>query len=145
MSMGSSPMFPIITTNYTFSYAINAVNLAASHRDLKYKILCTRKVLRFIKIFRHINYITRFAIIKQNNQLYVAISPFYFRGQKPFKSFRLVSKPSRAYYVSLEALRLLNKRSGGTIYLISTSHGIVTSLEAVKKKISGYLVGFFYY
>ena len=144
MSMGSSPMFPTTLYNYSISYLINAVNIATSHKKLLIKIVYTKKILTFLKLLKKINLIHNYIILKEGKNFFVKICPFYFKNLKIVKTFRLLSKPSRAYYISLKAIRLLKKRTGAAVYLISTSKGILTHTTALKKNLSGFLLGFFY-
>lgn len=144
MSMGPNPMFPIIFYNYSVSYAINLINISSSHKELIFKIPYTRKLLVILQVFKKINFIRQYFLIKNNNNFLIKIFPYYFKDLKPIKTFKLISKPSRSYYISLKALRLLSKRTGSALFLLSTSKGILTHNEAINAKLSGFLLGFFY-
>lgn len=144
MSMGSNPMFPNILYNYSVSYVINQINIASSHKKLSIKLVYTKKTLNIIKILKKNNFIHNFLVLKDKNSWCIKAYPFYFKNLKIIKSFKLVTKPSRTFFISLRAIHLLSKRSGSAVYLISTSRGVMNHLEALEKKISGFLVGFYY-
>jgi ribosomal protein S8 len=136
-------MFPTIAYNYAISYVINAVSLATAHKKLFIKIVYTKRTLSFIKLLKSVNYVGNFYIFKKNNTFYIRVVPFYFKNTKPVHKFRLLSKPTRAYSVSLRALYLLNKRSGAAIYLLSTSQGCMTHIQAINRGLSGHMIGYF--
>lgn len=83
-------------------------------------------------------------IIRKDKKIFILIKLLYFKNLKVNKNIKLITKPSRTYYISLKALNLLNKRSGTSLYILSTSRGIFTHKEALEKKISGFLLGFLY-
>lgn len=144
MSMGSNPMFPIIFYNYATSYLINLINITSAHKKLVIEIPYTKKTITLLKIFKKNNFIQNYLIFKKKNKYFIKIYPFYFKNLKIIKTFRLVSKPSRTFYISLKAIKLLSKRSGSSIYLISTSKGILNHLEARNEGMAGFLLGFYY-
>lgn len=104
----------------------------------------TKKNLLAIKFFKKINFINNYGIIKKNKKIFIIIRLLYFKNLKINKNFKLISTPSRTYYISFKTLLLLNKRSGASLYILSTSKGIITHKEAIKKNLSGFLLGFFY-
>jgi ribosomal protein S8 len=145
-STGPNPVFPNILYNYSTAYVINAININSAHKSLNFNIILTKKNLFLLKIFKKINFIRNFLIYKNNklNKLFIKIYPYYFKNLKIVKTFKLISTPSRTFYISLKALQFLSQRSGCSIYLLSTNKGILTHNEAINFKISGYLLGYFY-
>jgi len=137
-------MFPTILYNYSTSYLINSINIATSHKNLTTTIFYTKKILNLLKVFKKNNFIVNYFIVKKNNLYFIKIYPFYFKNLKIMKTFKLVTKPSRTYYFSLKAIKLLTKRSGSSIYLISTSRGVFNQFEALNLKLSGFLLGYYY-
>ena len=142
--MGSNPMFPIILYSYGPAYVINLININTSKKSLFFYIQYTRKTLFLINFLKHINFFESYLIVKNNNKFFFKVSPFYYKNLTIKKNFKLLSNSGRKYFVSLKALTLLNKRSGTSIYIISTSAGIFTHRSAIKKKLSGFILGFFY-
>ena len=142
--MGSNPMFPIILYSYSPSYFINLININTSRRNLFFYIQYTRKTLVLINFFKKINFFESYSIVKINDKFFFKVSPFYYKNLNLKKNFKLLSSSSRKYFISLKALTLLNKRSGTSLYILSTSKGIITHKTAIKKKLSGFLLGFFH-
>jgi ribosomal protein S8 len=140
--MGSNPMFPIIQYNYAYNYLINSININYASKNLSFSITFSKKLIPILKIFKKINFIHRYYLIKIKNTYLIKIHPFYFKNLKIFKQFKLISTPTKTYYISLKALCLLSKKSGNSIYFISTTKGIITHTTAIKLKLSGFLFGF---
>jgi ribosomal protein S8 len=118
--------------------------MANSHKNLTFKIIFSKKIMLILRFFKKINFISNFFLFKTTNKYYFKIYPFYFKNLKIIKKFYLVSKPSRLFFLSLKAAQLLLKKSGSSIYLLSTTKGILTLNEALKKKTSGFLIGYFF-
>jgi ribosomal protein S8 len=53
-----------------------------------------------------------------------------------------MSKPSKKLFISYKALRLLSKKTGRSVFLISTSSGVIPHHVAIKKNLSGFILGF---
>lgn len=143
MSTGSNPVFPTITYNYSLSYVINLINIHKAHRNLCFEIIFTKKNLKFLIFLKNFNFIHKFVLIKKNNNLFIRIYLYYYKNKKICSHFKLISKPSKTFTISYKALRLLDKRSGSSIFILSTPYGLVSHKEALKNKTSGFLVGFF--
>ena len=142
--MGSNPMFPNILYSYSPAYVINLININTSKKKLSFYIQYTRKTSPLVNFLLRINFLESYVIVKIKNKLFFKVSPFYYKDSNLKKNFKLISNVGKKYFVSLRALTLLNKRSGTSIYVISTSRGILTHRAAIKKKLSGFLLGFFY-
>jgi len=90
----------------------------------------------------------------QNNEVYVCLK--YYSKKSAFQKLKLISKPSRKIYISVNELGLhLNKNSKKTslfknqlldnyhpfeTWVLSTSNGILTCKNAYKKQIGGLLL-----
>lgn len=143
MSMGSSPMFPTIVYNYSWSYVLNAINWASAHKKFYVEIRYTRKSFLFLNVLKKVNYVGNFYVFRKNNLIRIRIVPSYFKSQPIATKLRILSSPAQSYPVSLRSLYLLKKRSGCAIYLLSTSRGVITLNEALKFKVSGHMLGYF--
>lgn len=142
MSMGSNPMFPTIKYNDSFSYVINHLNIATSHKKLSINIIYTKKNLYFLNVLKKNALLQNYYVFSINNKLFIKVFPFYFKNLSIMKSFKLVSSPSRKFYVSLKSLSILKNRMGGSIYLLSTPKGVLNIDQAIKLKVGGFLLGF---
>lgn len=142
MSMGSNPVFPTIIFNYNISLIANLININRLRKQLTFKVIFSKKNINIIKIFKKINLIYKFSIISLNNINYIKINLYYFKNKKISNYFKIISTPSKKFFISYQALRLLAKKTGKSVFLISTSRGILTHEEALQQKTSGYLLGF---
>lgn len=133
-----------IPSNYSISYVINSINIHYAHKIFSFKIIYTKKNINLIKLFKKLNFISDYLIIHSTKKLQILIKLKYLKNLKIIKNFKLISKPSKNHYISLKALKLLNERTHNSVYLISTSQGIITHFQALRKKISGFVVGIFY-
>jgi ribosomal protein S8 len=135
-------VFPTIFYNYSISYVLNNLNIHTSDKRLVFDLNYTTKSLNFVKILKTLSLINKFFVYTRKERLYIKIYAYYFRNINLVKKFKLISKPSKSFYVSLKALTLLNKRSGSSIFLISTSKGMMSHKMALKQNLSGIMVGF---
>jgi len=129
--------------NYNLSYVVNMFNLHIAAKRLAFEILYTRKNFHTVKILTRLGLFFNFLLIKKTSHLYIKILIRYYYLNRVGFNFKLITKPSIFYSLSLKALLLLSKKSGRAIYLISTSHGIITHHEAIKKNVGGIAVAFF--
>ena len=143
MSMGSNPVFPTILYNYNISYLINSININKIQKNLYFYIFFTRKNIYFLNFLKNFNFIHKYVLVKKNGLTFLKIYIYYYKNKSTCSTFKLLSKPSKRFLISYKALKLLHKRSGCSIYLISTSKGLLSHHDAIKNKIGGFVVGFF--
>ena len=67
----------------------------------------------------------------------LSIKLAYHKKEPVMLTLKLVSKPGLRRYMSVKELE---KKRGPSIYLISTARGILTSPEAIKKRIGGEVI-----
>lgn len=79
-----------------------------------------------------------FLIEHENNKLYFKIVLRYFFNKPVLKNLKFFSKPSHIKYFRYSDLCKIVDRK--FIFVLSTSKGILTSLECKKKKIGGKLL-----
>lgn len=107
-----------------------------------FKIQINKKLIKLLFILKKYNVISSFMLLKnKSNRLFVLISPSYNKHlfiNFFFKSFYLATK---RFQMSLKALKLLKDRTGNSIYLISSSRGIIDHKTALVLKKSGFLMG----
>lgn len=142
--MGSSPVFPIMLYNYTFSYVLNMININKSRKLLHFDLLFTNKTIIIIKLLNRLNYLFRYEIFKNKNKtILIRVYLTYSNNTNVGKNFKIISKPSHKFYISLASISLLQKRTGDSVFIISTSQGLLTHKEAFNKNIGGLVLGFF--
>ena len=137
-------MFPILLYNYYASYLFNLINLSILHKKIYVDVFFTNRILNLLVVLQKFKFVNNFFIFKnkKKNKIFIRIYFFYYKNASPNKLGKLILKPSHMVPISLKAINLLSKRSGSTIFLISTSSGIITHFEALKKKKSGYIFAY---
>lgn len=143
MSMGSNPVFPTILYNYSFAYLINLININKAGRNLYFEIIFTKKVFKFLFFLKKFNFIYKYVLVNKNQSFYIKIYLYYYKNKKICSHFKLISRPSHLFSISYKALRLIDKRSGSSIFILSTSIGLISHKEALKNNITGNVIGFF--
>lgn len=143
--MGSNPVFPTILYNYNMSYLINSININKIQKNSYFYVFFTAKNVYFLKFLRHFKFIHKYFLVRKNGLVFIKVYIYYYKNKPTCSTFKLLSKPSRRFLISYKALNLLHKRSGSSIYLISTSKGLLSNLEAVHRRVGGVVIGFFSY
>lgn len=132
-----------ISTLFT-SNIINLINLNTNKNNLWFTIYFTKSFFNFIIFLKSIKIIENFLILKKNNKLYITIKLFYTKKKKIILNYKNFSKTSRIFFISLKALKFLKFKTGTSIYIISTSDGLLNISSCLKKKKSGFLLGSFF-
>ena len=145
MSMGSSPVFPIINYTCPINYLINNVAFNSKNKKIFFKIQISKKMISLLKLFKKYNLISSFYLVKKNIKTivrtYAWIFPSYnknFRINFFLKSFYI---KNRRFWISLKAISLLKQKTGNSIYIISTPIGLIDQQDALYKKQSGFIFG----
>lgn len=131
--------------SYPYSYLINSINTHASHKTLRVTLHYSRRAFELLKTLYRLGVIGNYYFsINARSERLLIIYPTYYKLTPLSKHFRMLSTPSHTLFISYKALRLLNKRVGSAAYILSTSVGILTHHEALRKKIGGILLGFLF-
>lgn len=114
---------------------------AASHKEAK--VSYSKINLAILEILKSRGYIGEFSPVMLENKKYpIAIKVnLKFKNSKElaFNNIKRISCPGRRIYISAKEI---NKRSRGKAdILISTSKGILSGREALKKGLGGELIG----
>jgi ribosomal protein S8 len=102
------------------------------------KILALSTILYKIGVFQYLRMFKK-RIICPLLQVHLS----YYKKHPLTKNLKLISRPNRSFYISANALRILNKRTRASTYVISTSLGIVTDKLALYEHSGGLVVCFF--
>lgn len=143
MSTGSNPVFPNNLYNYKIAYLINLININKLRKNLNFKVIYTKKNILFLNFFKKFNIIYKYTIIRKNELTYINVYLYYYKNMTTCSHFKLITKPSQRFSISYKALRLLQKKSGTSIFILSTPFGIMSHHEALKKNTTGLVIGFF--
>jgi len=69
--------------------------------------------------------------------MFVKLAPFFYKNSTFFRGVRLISTPSKLFFIKLSALNIIEKSLGSTVLLLSTSRGLITHKEALKLGLGG--------
>jgi ribosomal protein S8 len=131
--------------NYSVSYVINLINIHAASKSLTFNLIFTKKNFLILKILKNLNFIQDCKIITFDSRIFVQIRLYYFKKKRIGYNFKVLSTPSKRFYISFKAIKLLSKRTGDSIFLISTTKGYMPHKEIFREKTGGLLIGFFSY
>lgn len=113
-------------------------------KNLNFEIKFSKSNFQILKLFKTLNLVNKILLIKKkNNDLYILIHLYYFKTLSVGTNFKILSTPSKSFYISLKALKLLSKRTGNSIFLISNSQNMADHPSIIKQKNGGLLLGFF--
>lgn len=115
--------------------------MRSAQKKVSLNILYSRKAVILLKVLHNLGCISNFYFYKNKNKL-IKIFPVYYKRLSMSKNINILSTPSRTFFVSYKALLLLNKKTGSSIYLLSTSKGVISHKTAISLKIGGVLVAF---
>lgn len=122
---------------YCYSYLINQINLNIAKKKLKLKINYKLNIIKILAIFKNsgliLNY--NFKIIKKKK--YITIYLCFYKNMTFFKKFKLISKPSKSYFISNKMLKLLNKKIFNTTFILLTNKEVVNLDTAIKLNLGG--------
>ena len=128
---------------YYPSYIINLININKLRKNLYFFLLFTVKNYQFVKILKKFNVIHDFRLIKKNKFVYIKITLFFYKNNIICYNFKIITRPAKIFNISYNSLVLLSKKTNSSIFLISTSKGILSHKEAILQKKGGMVLGFF--
>ena len=139
-SEGSNPSFPSIYHS-PYAYLIAHVNLAFRSKKRLNLIMCTKKVLRLLKVL-HKGGCLSYSLVRRvgSDRRYIMFSPHYYKQTTFFKHVRLISTISKKFTISFRALTILNKSLKNSIILLETSSGIITHKESLRLRTGGLIL-----
>lgn len=122
------------------AYTINHVNITLSRKRLYTKIRYTKKTIQLIHILHKIGFLKNYLVQKIHKRKIISFTIFFYKNTAYYHHIRLVSTQSKKFFISLNALRKLQYSTKNSIFLLSTSLGIITHHEALERNIGGLLL-----
>ena len=114
---------------------LNLINLIKLNLIYKKKIIkynYNKKNISLIKILINLNIIK--CVKKKKNNIYLYMNNFYKKNY-----INNLYKPSRLIFLKNSTIKKITLKKKW-IFLLSTSKGVITNFEAIKKKIGGLLI-----
>ena len=139
MSIGSNPMFPKIKKS-SYIYISNNYNLLSSKKLFFKKLLFFSQNFKYIKILYKLGVVNHYLILKSKKIKFIKFNLTYYKQKPFFKHIKIVSKPSKKYVITYNALKIIYPSLKNSIILIETNKGILTQTEALFFKLGGLLI-----
>jgi len=135
--MGSIPMFPNMTQSDLIKF-YSLFNISLKNKKLFFLITLSPKFLILATFFKKLGLIKNFLILNKFSKVKILKISFFFIKSLPIVNYiRLISTSSKIYIISYASLRLLTKKTKNSLFLISTSRGLLNHNDAIKIKTGG--------
>ena len=135
--MGSTPMFPNIASSDLIKF-YSLLNMSLKNKKLFFLIPLSPKFFLLATFFKKLGLIKNFLILTNFNKKKILKISFFFIKSLPVVNYiRLITTPSKIYTISYVSLRLLTKKTKNSLFLISTSRGLLNHNDAIKIKTGG--------
>lgn len=125
--------------NNFIKFLIKLKNASLSQKEIVI-FHCNFLYLKSSKILYSEGLIQSFCVEKheKRDSFVIKITLRYFCNKPILKNLRILSKPSHFKYIKYSEISKINDKK--FVFFLSTSKGILTSLECKKKKIGGKLL-----
>ena len=98
-------------------------------------------MLTTLRIFKKLGLLNSYFVYSPTSKFFlVKVSPFFYRKTAFFKKVKLVTTPSKKFFVKISTLRIIAKSVGTAIIILETSKGLLTHQEALKLGLSGIIL-----
>ena len=125
---------------FALIYLIQNLKLTLKHKKLFFIAPFSKNFLFFLFFFKKIGLIRFFLIFKKNKKNYFKIFFFFYKNKFSYLNLNCYLKPSKKYFISFNALKLLNFKLKNSICLISNSNSLNDQSFALNKKLGGRLI-----
>lgn len=116
---------------------LSSLKLGTITNRHKITISFNKQNKQICKYLFKIGFINSYVINIHSNNIYIYFS--YYYDKRPIKIVKQISKPGRKIYITYHKLKKLFKYEKNYI-ILSTSKGIISNKEAIRKKIGGELL-----
>ena len=120
--------------NNIIADSFSRIKNAQSAHNLETTVLYSKFMLEVLVILRNEGYIRGFSLDSGEIKIFLK----YLNKKPMFRNINLISKPSRRVYYSISNLLKKNTQTG--TFVISTSQGLFSSRDAIKKNLGGEVV-----
>ena len=120
------------------AFLINHINFVISSRKRWCFCRFTKKTKKTLFLFRELGLLNSYFIYPSSStKMFVKLAPFFYKNSTFFRGVRLISTPSKLFFIKLSALNIIKKSLGSTVLLLSTSRGLITHKEALRRGLGG--------
>lgn len=129
-----------ITTINWNSYVLNHLKLNILKKNFYFNIVFNKTIWKVLKTLKKIGLILNYNLIFLNNVYSFQITLFFYKMLTFYKNIKLISTKNKNFFISNYMLKLLARKIGNSIYIISTNLNLITNKLALKKKIGGKII-----
>lgn len=130
--------------SHAYSHLLSVINIRALQKSLCFEIVYTKAVFNFLKFFKKNGVINNYVLFfGPRSQLFIRIYLVYYKKLPLSSNCRIITRPSKQYFITYRALTLLSKRTFDSTYLISTDFGLLSHNDAVNCRKGGVVVAYF--
>tara|TARA_B100000965_G_scaffold94443_1_gene77099 strand:+ start:366 stop:761 length:396 start_codon:yes stop_codon:yes gene_type:complete len=94
--------------------------------------------IKIADILKNEGFIKNFKVNKENTKFLLSLELKYHSGNPVISTFERVSKPGRRIFSSADSLPKINNGLG--IAIVSTPKGVMTDIDARKKRVGGEII-----
>jgi len=117
---------------------IARVKNAQDRNHKKVELPSSNFKVKIADILKNEGFIKDFAITSESNKSRLSLELKYYSGNPVISTFERVSKPGRRIFSSADGLPKINNGLG--IAIVSTPQGVMTDIDARKKRIGGEII-----
>lgn len=130
--------------NYAYNYTINVLNINSAKKNMWCTLIFSKKVHDLLKIFQQNGIIRYYKIIFLNNKKFkIKVYLNYYKNFPLTKKIKLISRPSKTFFISVKALLIIKNRTHGSVFILSTTDGLINHTKALQYNKGGVLICFF--
>ena len=100
---------------------------------VEYSKLCEN----VLKVIKQAGYIADYNVVDNEGKKSIEVLLRIINGKKAMNTFKLLTKPGCRYYITAQDLKKKLKYNEFSLCIVSTSSGVMNSVDAVEKNIGG--------
>jgi ribosomal protein S8 len=113
------------------------ISNASGSKSPTFNVYKTKISENILSLMLKIGFISSYEVSNENKYMFVVKNE---HKKSPLK-MKLVSKPGGRMYVSADSIKsIMRKKQSPYVFIVSTSLGIMTANEAIKKNVGGELL-----
>jgi len=121
------------TVNFPVGDFLIKVKNTAMAKNKKLTVLANKEIVAIAESLKKLNYLDE--VKKEENFLTLSLA---FKNKRPvLTNLKLVSKPGLRVYMDVDEL---SAKRGPSVFLVTTSKGVMSSREAIKNRIGGEVI-----
>jgi len=105
---------------------------AQSVNKNKVRVIFSKQIFNIVKILKRLGYLSEIETISEGKKKFLIL---HLNNEKPFEVLKRVSKPGARIYLGYK--ELYPPLSGRGLAIISTPQGIMTHVQAKRRKLGG--------